>query len=205
MCQPICCFVCLCVCSDVMLYTELSDVSWTFHPSEPLFTALPRFPLFFPTRPCFQHGCRRISPRIAVYVAEENVWTRPVAHRGVESTDSVNCRLMSTLKCLFASTTQNIFSLKPKTIRNLTRNGVFQGPRKMNNSNICRIAHGWRIGVGAVIASTNHRVWISNGPCLAWNILLSYMFPVCGHREAFPALVHGGRTGGIVGNFRRGG
>lgn len=80
-----------------------------------------------------------------------------------------------------------------------------RGPGRWILSAYARIGRGWRIGVGAVIASTNHREWISNRQCLAWSILLSYMFPVSEQREPFPALVHGGRTGGIVGNFRRGG
>lgn len=32
-----------------------------------------QIPPFFPTRPCFQHGCRKISPHIAVFVAEEHM------------------------------------------------------------------------------------------------------------------------------------
>lgn len=54
-----------------------------------------------------------------------------------------------------------------------------------------------------MIVPANHPARIAHGRCIAWTVVLPYMFPVCEHHGAFPALVHGGRTGGIVGNFWR--
>lgn len=69
-------------------------------------------PFFLPTRPCFQHGCRKTSPHLAVYVAQEQTQPHTSARRGLESTVSFDCRVTVKLKYLFPTTTRRIFSQK---------------------------------------------------------------------------------------------
>lgn len=111
-----------------------STVSWTFRPSEPLFTALPRFPLFFPHDLVFNMDAEKPPLHTAVYVAAEHIQPRPMANGGSGCTVSIDRRLMLKLTYLFWATSRRIFSQKPETIRKRTRNGVCQGPGKLNNS-----------------------------------------------------------------------
>lgn len=114
----------LCLCLDC--------VPSVFQPSQSLFTALPRFPLFSHTTlfstwmPTSRHICHCLCQSITnLDVFCGSVWIRI---RSVIRLPTI----FEVYVFTFVSK-RSIFSLKPKTIRKLTRNGVCVGPENMNN------------------------------------------------------------------------
>lgn len=187
----------------VMLCVVCIAVSWTFLPSEPLFTALPRFPLFFPhdlvfnmdADKCFHASLFMLLKNKSDNIPRDYVAWNPQSRLPVVLYWSLN---------IYFLRRRSAFSVKsPKQYENRRGMASVRGPGGWITSSQSRTGRSWRMGVGSVIGPTNHRVWIAKRRYIAGRIVLSFTLPVCGHRGAFPALVHGGRTGGIVGKFRR--
>lgn len=167
--------------------------------SRPLFfTALPRFPHFFPHDLVF-NMVAALSPHTTVYVAYR---TPSLDFRWLDVARNERPRL-------------NVAKSWRWNVSCVRRRGVFTAQSARQYANwrgmaslwgpglwvTSRYDWGWQaqpIGRAGLIALANRMVSFPS-------VLLSYMFPVCWHSEAFPALLHGGRTGGIVGNFRSGG
>lgn len=106
---------------------------------------------------------------------------------------------------MFGTRIARFLRQKPETIRKPTRNGAWQGPGEMNNSKKASFANEghsiWSIGKEILTLKPIRSPDVCVGGSTVRRAVLVYTFRVCGHRVAFPALVHGGRTGGIVGNF----
>lgn len=96
-----------------------------------LFTALPTFPLFsfLPTRPCFQHGCRKTSTHTRLFMLQRDKYNHILRHTAPHL-GVYNLGWLSS--CIEASNMYfpqrlDAFTVtkKPETIRKPTRNGGY--------------------------------------------------------------------------------
>lgn len=125
--------------------------------------------------------------------------------RGSDPAATIECRKIMKVKRFIRFTTLCFQGAEHETIRKLTRNGVCVGPRTLSKLTI------WLKTLGLANRRRRYHSFSQSNSLfcsefrLPYNVLLTFMFLVCWDREAFPVLLHGGRTGGIVGNFQSGG
>lgn len=158
----------LCVICTVGCLQDISS-------SQSLFTALPTLPLFFPHDLVFNMDAEKLH-HTSLFTLQKNksnhiLWYT-VARNVQPRLTTVLCWILNIYFLRFYGETS-------ETIRKPTRNGVWQGPRELNNSNTCSKGAWWTCGLtnscwsGDTLA--NRRVWLANG---------------AGHKSSDCAIIH---------------
>lgn len=142
------------VISEAPRFASCSTLSSSLHcPGSP----------FFPTRPCFQHGCRSFSVDLCLWRSKNAIAGLWAIGHGSNQATAIQCRKIMKVKRFISFTTLCFQGAKPETIRKLTRNGVCVGPRTLSELTI------WlrRIGL-ANSKRQSHRVSQSQSLISQW-------------------------------------